>query len=73
MTTMSMPVGTQPAGPGDGFDHIVGDVQYWLDRLGVKTPRALCGESLAGEEPATHEGNGRPVCPMCAAKAGWRG
>jgi hypothetical protein len=29
--------------------HIVGRFQHWLDMLGLKIPRALCGVSLEGD------------------------
>ena len=49
----------------DSFLHTVGNFQYWLDRLGLKIPRALCGVSLAGNpndpEPTV-------PCPVCAAR-----
>ena len=46
------------------FLHTVSDFQYWLDRLGLKVPRALCGVSLEGNgpEPTT-------PCPACAERS----
>ena len=48
--------------------HIVGDIQRWLDRLGMKVPRALCGELLAGEPDPVY---GAPICRTCATLADW--
>ena len=67
------------------FIHIVGDLQHFLDTVGVKVPRALCGVSLAdpnvlghyaqdgfdGFSPCTVTPIPVPVCPTCAQVAGW--
>jgi hypothetical protein len=61
---------------GDDYDlmHIVGAVQHWLDRLGLKVPRALCGELLVGDPDRPDPGEtGAPVCPRCAEIAGLGG
>lgn len=31
-------------GDHEDDNHIVSDLQHWLGRLGIKVPRALCGE-----------------------------
>lgn len=49
--------------------HIVSGPQYWLDRLGIKIPRALCGELLAGTPGEPGPGPGSPVCPACESRA----
>lgn len=53
--------------------HIVGNLQHWLSRLGVKVPRALCGISLAVRDGDAAElpTDDAPVCPKCARRAGW--
>lgn len=63
----------QPVDDGqDDLVHIVGDVQYWLDRLGLKIPRALCGELLVADQDRPDPAElGAPVCPRCAELAGW--
>jgi hypothetical protein len=67
------------------FIHIAGDLQHFLDKVGVKVPRALCGVSLAdpnvlgydspggygGFSPCTLTPIAVPVCPTCAQTAGW--
>ena len=47
--------------------HIVGDWQYWLDRLGLKAPQALCGAYLAAENP--EDAPDAPVCQRCERRA----
>jgi hypothetical protein len=49
--------------------HIVGALQHWLDRLGLKIPRALCGELLVAG-PGYVENPSAPLCPRCAELAG---
>lgn len=51
--------------------HIVGSVQHWLDRLGIKIPRALCGVSLEGDPDRPDPGMDAPTCRRCAEIAGW--
>lgn len=51
--------------------HIVGDFQHWLDRLGLKIPRALCGVSLEGDPARPDPGIDAPTCLLCAEIAGW--
>ena len=67
------------------FIHIVGDLQHFLDRVGLKVPRALCGVSLAdpnvlghfkadsydGFSPCTLTPVPVPTCPVCAQIAEW--
>lgn len=62
-------------GSGDDYDlmHIVGGVQHWLDRLGLKVPRALCGELMIGDPDRPDPGEGVPVCPRCAEIAALKG
>lgn len=74
MTPATEPV-SQPvtSATDDGFVHIVGQIQYWLDRFGVKVPRALCGLSMEGEDDPRIDWAARPTCPACAARAGWQG
>jgi|GEM_PF-6302893 len=53
--------------------HIVGWWQHLLDWLGLKVPRALCGQSLEGAPDGSDDpGPSAPVCPQCAALAGAR-
>jgi hypothetical protein len=47
--------------------HTVGRIQYWLDRAGLKTPRALCGTSLAADPGTAGPGPDAPDCPACQA------
>lgn len=49
--------------------HIVSDLQYWQDRLGLKVSRSLCGELLLAE-PGYVESRTAPTCPRCAELAG---
>ena len=70
MTTTSRQTDTRLA-PSDGDDnylHIVGDIQHWLDRLGLKVPRALCGVLLIGDPDKPEPGFNTPTCPKCAAR-----
>jgi hypothetical protein len=67
------------------FIHIVGDLQHFLGKGGLKVPLALCGASLAdpnalghfkagsydGFSPCTLTPVAVPVCPACAQIAGW--
>lgn len=64
------------ARPAEGaavdLEHIVGDLQHWLDRLGLKVPRALCGELMvAAPGNPGHARPDAPICPRCADLAGW--
>lgn len=52
--------------------HIVSNLQHWLDRLGLKVPRALCGELLVAG-PGYVENPFAPICPRCAELAGRTG
>lgn len=54
------------AGNDDNVVHIVGDLQHWLDRLGLKIPRALCGVSLEGSPDRPDPTSDSPVCRRCA-------
>lgn len=49
----------------DNFIHTVGDIQHWLDRLGLKVPRALCGVLLVGDLDKPEPGFNAPTCPKC--------
>jgi len=51
----------------DHFIHTVGDLQHWLDRLGLKIPRALCGVLLEGNPGEPELPADAPACPRCAA------
>jgi hypothetical protein len=56
--------------PGSADIHTAGFIQYALDRLGIKSPRALCGTSLAvppGSDPAPLRD-----CPVCQVLASRR-
>ena len=55
-----------PSDSGDEYVHIVGHIQHWLDRLGLKIPRALCGVSLDGDPDRPDPGFNAPACPACA-------
>jgi anti-sigma B factor antagonist len=57
------------AAAGEAHIHIVSRPQDWLDRLGIKIPRALCGELLTGTPGGTEPGPGSPVCPACESQA----
>jgi hypothetical protein len=52
--------------------HIVGALGRFLDWIGVKVPRALCGELLVAE-PGRPDPDDRaaPICPRCAEIARW--
>jgi len=55
-----------PSHSSDGVVHIVGDIQHWLDRLGLKVPRALCGVSLVADpDRADPMHLGAPICSDC--------
>lgn len=51
--------------------HIVGWFQHLLDRVGLKVPRALCGELLSAPEPTPEPGPDAPICGTCKTKARW--
>lgn len=52
-------------------EHLVGNVQHLLNVLGVKNPRAACGELLVLDPDAPDLTNA-PLCPRCiAAKPHW--
>lgn len=61
--------------PDDGFNHIVGRIQYALWKLHIRAPISLCGVPLAIDdgEPLIVTPESRPTCHVCAAKAGWQG
>lgn len=79
MTTTSLPdpeffLLPGDSSPDDGFNHIVGRIQQALRLLRIKPSNALCGVPMVIDEArpiVTVES--RPVCPWCAAKAGWQG
>jgi hypothetical protein len=53
--------------------HVVGRWEHLLDRLHVKIPRALCGQSLAadgpeGDAPPGSRTSWRTACPACLEK-----
>jgi hypothetical protein len=55
-----------PSISDDNYIHIVGDIQYWLDRLGLKVPRALCGVLLVADpDRADPMHLGAPNCSNC--------
>jgi hypothetical protein len=54
---------SQVAASDPNLIHYVGDFQYWLDRLGLKIPRALCGALLAGNQ---NDPEPTVPCPACA-------
>lgn len=56
----------------DDVAHIVSDLQHWLGKLGLKVPRALCGELLVAG-PGYVENPAAPICTWCAELAGWTG
>lgn len=58
---------TAPSDGDDNYIHVVGNTQYWLDRLGLKVPRALCGVLLVGDPDKPEPGFNAPTCPRCAA------
>lgn len=51
---------------GDGYIHEVSFSQGMLDRLRLKTPRAVCGASLIGDPDKPEPGFNAPTCPKCA-------
>jgi hypothetical protein len=64
---------TSPATKATGDDynlmHSVDGFQHLLDRLHLKTPRALCGELLVqNPDRADPLATNAPVCPRCEAK-----
>ena len=52
--------------------HVVGDLQYHLDRLGLKVPRALCGVLLAADADEPDPPADAATCVRCADLAGWQ-
>lgn len=54
----------------DDYIHIVGDIQHWLDRLGLKIPRAMCGVLLVGDPDKPEPGANAATCPKCQSIAG---
>lgn len=73
MTTITEPQSQPAIVPTDNdVEHIVGDTQRILSRLGLKAPRALCGLPLETGESITSEPNGQPTCPECLVRAGRR-
>lgn len=70
MTTTNRQTDTRlsPSNGDDNYVHIVGDIQHWLDRLGLKIPRALCGVLLVGDPDKPDPMSlGAPDCPRCTA------
>lgn len=60
----------------DEVEHLASRFQHFLDRLGLKIPRAACGELLALAPGAPDIDEDRradwPLCPACvAAKPHW--
>jgi hypothetical protein len=53
--------------------HIVGAVQHYLGRFGVKIPRALCGVSLEDTPDRPEASPDAPTCPMCSQLDGSEG
>ncbi|TCC33910.1 hypothetical protein E0H75_42410 [Kribbella capetownensis] len=64
-----MPAPTEARASRQAVVHIVGDWQHWLDRLGLKVPRALCGAYLAAEGPDDGPDQDAPVCDRCERRA----
>jgi hypothetical protein len=52
--------------------HIVGDIQHWLNRLGLKVPRSLCGVVLIADPDRPDLPADAPTCPRCVALNGGR-
>ena len=75
MTVTTQPEVEAQLSLGDGdVVHIVGHVQHWLDRLGAKVPRALCGFLLVADpDRADPMDLGAPDCPKCVRLNGGRG
>jgi hypothetical protein len=55
---------------GSNLLHIVGRWHGLLDDLGLRVPRALCGEKLVGT-PSEDPDRWSPICPRCANRNGW--
>ncbi|MFD7161287.1 DUF6919 domain-containing protein [Kribbella sp. NPDC059898] len=67
LLTAATDVGMNFARPESAVTHIVGPWQHWLDRLGVKPPRARCGVRPA-DGPDVCVGK---VCSECTQPRAW--
>jgi hypothetical protein len=67
-------IATEPDSRSSDSDvvHIVGNLQHFLGRLGIKVPRSLCGVLLIGDPDTPDPADlGARTCPKCAGIAGW--
>lgn len=53
--------------PSDDVLHGISGWQSLLSSLHIKAPRALCGESLVGDDMPSRSDRALPRCPRCVA------